>query len=164
MGICQIASTRNNYQQLYFPVLQLSFSFVFVCFAFVTFRYFKRKMPQGEALNRRKYEENDLISRFTIGMSLILVLFSAAMLVLFLNCLNTDPDGSMMVFATIFNLTRLAEFIYLIGVMLNYRKIGNKVKKLFRRGFGSNPKDSMVIEEKRLTSQQIYEVQDIGIK
>jgi hypothetical protein len=97
-------------------------------------------------------------------MSLILVLFSTAMLVLFLNCLKTDPEGIMMVFATIFNLTRLAEFIYLIGVMLNYRKIGNKVKKLFRRGFGSNPKDSMAMEEKRLTSQQIYEVQDIGIK
>jgi hypothetical protein len=37
-----------------------------------------------------------------------------------------------MIWATVFNLTRVGGFMYLIVVMLNYKKIGNKTKKLLR--------------------------------
>jgi hypothetical protein len=102
-------------------------------------------MPEVVALNRRKYEENELMTRFVIGMSIILALFSIAMLVLYLNCLNPKPI--MLVWATVFNMTKLAEFLYLIFVMLSYKKIGNKVKKLFRGLFSrSSLKSSLAID------------------
>jgi hypothetical protein len=42
----------------------------------------------------------------------------------------------------------------MIIVMLTYRKLGNKVKKLFRRLFSKqNVKSSFEINEKRLTKQ-----------
>jgi hypothetical protein len=55
MGICTVTTDRNSYTKYYFPVLQAAFSIVFVCFSFVTYRYFKKHMPEGEALNKRKY-------------------------------------------------------------------------------------------------------------
>lgn len=70
-------------------------------------------------------------------MSLILALLSIAMLVLFLNCTSLNPQPLTMIWATVFNLTRVAGFFYLIVVMLNYKKIGNKTKKLFRRAWSS---------------------------
>jgi len=94
-----------------------------------------------------------LITRFTIGMSIILVLLSGAMFILFTNCLSDQPISKMMVFSTIFNLTRMIQFGYLIAVMLTYRKVGNKVKKLFRSAFSSkNDATNVMINQKRLTN------------
>jgi hypothetical protein len=85
-----------------------------------------------------------MMSRFVIGMSIILALFSTAMLVLYFNCLHPQP--LMLIWATVFNLSKLAEFLYLIVVMLSFKKIGNKVKKLLRGLFSkSNLKSSIAI-------------------
>lgn len=54
-GFCSTASTRNNYTQVYFPVVELAFAVGFVVFAIIAYRYFKQHMPEGVALNRRKY-------------------------------------------------------------------------------------------------------------
>ena len=83
------------------------YSFGFILFAAVTYRYFRKHMPESSALIKRKYEENLLITRFTIGMSIIQCFFSAAMLVLYFNCLSSSPNQQILIFATIFNLTRL---------------------------------------------------------
>jgi hypothetical protein len=45
LGICEVTSTRNNYEQLYFPVIKMTFSVFFVVFSFLTYRYFKKNMP-----------------------------------------------------------------------------------------------------------------------
>ena len=148
---------------MYFPVIELAFAVGFVVFAIFAYRYFKQHMPEGVALNRRKYEENELMSRFVIGMSIILALFSIAELAIYMNCLNPKP--LMLIWATIFNFAKLIEFLYLIFVMLSYKKIGNKVKKLFRGIFSTtNVKSSMTIGEKRLTQKQLLEIIDIGMK
>lgn len=85
------------------------------------------------------------------------------MLALYFNCL--DPNPLMLIWATIYNLTKLIEFLYLIFVMLGYKKIGNKVKKLFRGLFSKASEDSaMVIREKRLTEKQLGDFIDIGMK
>lgn len=162
-GFCTVVSTRNNYQQVYFPIIDLSFSLMFVCFAFFTYRYFRVHMPEGVALNRRKFEENGVMTRFVIGMSIILVVFSVATLVLYLNCL--DPNPLMLIWASIFNLTKLVEFLYLIFVMLSYKKVGNKVKKLFRGAFSrQSVGSSVLIREKRLTEKELLDFIDIGMK
>ncbi len=90
-GICEVTATRNNYKKIYLPIIRLAFSFLFVSLSFVTYHYFKKHMPQGESLNRRKYQENEVVTRFTIGMSIILALFSVAMTLIFFNCLNSHP-------------------------------------------------------------------------
>ena len=103
------------------------------------------------------------MSRFVIGMSVILALYSIAELAIYMNCL--DPKPLMIIWATIFNFAKLIEFLYLIFVMLSYKKIGNKVKKLFRGIFStSNVKSSMTIGEKRLNQKQLLEIIDIGMK
>jgi hypothetical protein len=132
LGICEFTSTSGTPTEYEFPIFQLAYGFFFAVFAVWTYRYFRAHMPQTSALNRRKWEESMLIARFTIGMSIIELLYSVANFVLFNNCQLYDPLPSMMVFATIFNLTRILEFCYLIAVMLLYPKIGKKVKKLFR--------------------------------
>jgi hypothetical protein len=162
-GFCSITSTRNSDTQVYFPIVVLTFSITFVCFAYFTYRYFRYHMPDVVALNRRKYEENGVMSRFVIGMSIILVLFGIATLALYLNCLNPNP--LMLIWATVFNLTKLAEFLYLIFVMLSYKKIGNKVKKLFRGLFSKkNLDNTLMIREKRLTEKELIDFIDIGMK
>jgi len=90
-------------------------------------------------------------------MSLILALLSIALLVLFLNCLSSSPKPLIMIWASVFNLTRIIQFFYLIMVMLNYKKIGNKAKKLFRSALSpfiiANKLD---INSRRLTTKQLH--------
>ncbi len=62
-------------------------------------------MPEGVALNRRKFEENGVMSRFVIGMSIILLILAASTFGLYLNCLSPNP--AMLVWATIFDFCRL---------------------------------------------------------
>lgn len=162
-GFCSISSTRNSEKQIYFPVVEVSFSAAFVCFAFFAYRYYRKHMPEGPALNRRKFEENTVMSRFVIGMSIILLLFATATLVLYLNCLSPRP--LMLLWATVFNLSRLGEFLYLIGVMLAYKKIGKKVKKVFRGLFSeADAKSSLAMQEKRLDERELIDFIDIGMK
>jgi hypothetical protein len=88
------------------------------------------------------------MSRFVIGMSVIMLLFATASLVLYLNCLSPNPG--LLIWTTIFNFARLVEFIFLIAVMLAYKKISKKVKKLFRGLFSdSSVKSSLAMQEKR---------------
>ena len=68
-------------------------------------------------------------------------LSAVAVLALYLNCRSSNPNPLINTFATIFNLTRLAEFIYLICVLMMYKKIGKKVKKYLRKCFVKNVKD-----------------------
>lgn len=132
-------------------------------FAIFAYRYHRRYMPEGVALNRRKYEENGVMSRFVIGMSIILTVMAAATFGLYLNCLSPKPE--MLVCATIFDICRLVEFIYLIGVMLTYNKIGKKVKKLFRGLFSdSDVKSSLAMREKRFDERELIDFIDMGMK
>lgn len=86
LGICEATATRGGSLQLEFPIFQFAFSVAFVIFSIYTYRYFKSHMPHISALNRRRYEENMLITRFTIGMSIIESLYSLARFSLYLNC------------------------------------------------------------------------------
>lgn len=71
----------------------------------------------------------------------------------------------MLIWATVFNLTKLGEFVYLIVVMLAYKKVTNKVGKLFRGLFSQPSRNSvMAIQEKRLTEKQLFDFIDIGMK
>lgn len=71
----------------------------------------------------------------------------------------------MLIFATIFNLTRIIEFGYLISVMVLYRTIGNKIKKLFRSFFKSiDSKDRYILDSRKATPRELFELIDIGLK
>lgn len=126
-------------------------------------------MPQGESLNRRKYEENEVILRFIIGESVIVVLFAIATLIIFINCQNAAPNPLIMIFATIFNLTRIFEFAYLFYVIVRYKRIGNKVKKMLRSLISRllerrDHRDDLVIASKRLTEIQRIGFEDLGLR
>jgi hypothetical protein len=98
-------------------------------------------------------------------MSIILALLSIAVLALFFNCFSNTPQPLVMIAATVFNLTRVIGFIYMIVVMLTYKKIGNKAKKLFRSAISRhNAANAMDINRRRMTITQIHEVRDFGIK
>lgn len=45
LGFCSVTSTRNSDLQIYFPIVQLSFSLAFVGFALFAYRYHRRYMP-----------------------------------------------------------------------------------------------------------------------
>jgi hypothetical protein len=68
-------------------------------------------------------------------------MFSLAMLLLYLNCRSDSPNPLMLIFATIFNLTRIAEFFYLIVVVMLYKKIGRKIKKFIRSCFSKKEEE-----------------------
>jgi hypothetical protein len=103
------------------------------------------------------------MTRFVIGMSIILLVFATATLALYLNCLS--PHAPMLVWTTVFNLSRLVEFLYLVGVMLAYKKIGKKVKKLFRGLFSeADVKSSLAMQEKRLDERELTDFMDTGMK
>ena len=91
LGVCGVTSTRKSDLQIYFPILQLSISVGFLISAFLTFRYFKSHMISGNALNRRQYIENLMITKFVVGMSIFLILFSIALVILYYNCINPRP-------------------------------------------------------------------------
>jgi hypothetical protein len=55
-GFCSITSTRNSDTQIYFPILELSFAIFFVIVAIYSRSFFLKYMPEGEALNKRKFE------------------------------------------------------------------------------------------------------------
>jgi hypothetical protein len=93
------------------------------------------------------------------------LLSAVAVVTLYLNCRSSNPNPLMLIFATIFNLTRLAEFIYLICVLMMYRKIGKKVKKYIRKCFVKNVKDDISLyDSKRYTHKDLFELFDIGLK
>ena len=55
-GFCSITSTRNSDTQIYFPILELSIAIFFVIVAIYSRSFFLKYMPEGEALNKRKFE------------------------------------------------------------------------------------------------------------
>lgn len=106
-----------------------------------------------------------LISRFTIGMSIIQCVYASALFILYMNCHSTNPSSGLQVFATIFNLTRIVEMVYLIIVLILYKKIGNKIKKLLRSMFNSNEnEDKSELDSRRVTKREIFELLDLGLK
>lgn len=91
LGVCGVTSTRKSDIQIYFPILQLTISCGFLVSAFLTFRYFKKHVISGNALNRRQYIENLMITKFVVGMSVFLILFSTALIALYYNCISPRP-------------------------------------------------------------------------
>jgi len=105
LGMCGISSTRKSDIQIYFPILQLSISIGFLISAFLTFRYFKKHIIHGSSLHRRQFIENLMITKFVVGMSIFLILFSAALILLYYNCIYPRP--LFLIWATVFNFTKI---------------------------------------------------------
>ena len=68
-------------------------------------------------------------------MSIALTLFSIALIILYVNCINPNPMHN--IWATVFNLTKIIESIYLLVIMLTYQRINKKVKKFMRKLFSN---------------------------
>lgn len=167
-GLCGLTPTRRLSWNLTLPALEIMCSFVFIVLGIFTFVYFRKHMPGGERFRRRKVEEGKIIFMYVTGFSLFDIVMSTMSLLLDLNCTQPEPIPELNLLVTITNILRLAEFSFLLFLIMFNEKFRKKFKHTLKsmcqgRVSRSSSLDMLKIEmEDVFFNEKLLEMKEIS--
>lgn len=133
--MCGFSSLRYNTVQWFFPIFTVFSNLAYLGFALYTYRHFKRHMPVNETLVERLYHENQSISYFVVVYTILIMLFNVSVGVVYFNCFRANPLPELLAFATIMNVSRILQTIFLLYFIMSDQTIKKKTKKFLRSLF-----------------------------
>ena len=114
------------------PVFILIVAIIFSFIGGFTYFYFRKHMPNSESFQRRKYNESQIIGMYVVGFSLYTTLIGVLTLIIDINCLNSSPLPGITIFVTIMNGLKLAEFVFLLYLIIKNNYFRYKLKRFLR--------------------------------
>ena len=112
--------------------------------AIYTSYYFKKHKPSTDGLLKRVYYEHQSITFFVVVQSILIILFDCSLGIVYFNCFKEEPVPELMFFATIMNLSKLLQTVFLVFFIQTDPTIKKKTKKYLRSFFKKNTKGNVI--------------------
>ena len=106
-GLCGITFIRFSKITSIIPIIGISFNVLFLIVGVFAIQYFKKHMPNSIGLRKKKRHEKQILILYVIGYTAFGTVLSIIMLVLYLNCNQTNPKPELVPLITLFNYVRM---------------------------------------------------------